>query len=81
MVSSKELIGTGEWLTILTRCRINRCRYNRSQLCVCVCVQGVPNLLIQKSSVITQKVENLQYFDRRCNPKVPESGMPRENRL
>jgi hypothetical protein len=28
MVSSEELIGTNEYLTVYTRCRINRCRYN-----------------------------------------------------
>jgi len=27
MVNSDKLIGTTEYLTLLTRCRINRCRY------------------------------------------------------
>ena len=29
MVNSEELIGTTEYLTLWTRCRINRCRYKR----------------------------------------------------
>jgi hypothetical protein len=29
MVNIEELIGTTEYLTLYTRCRINRCRYNR----------------------------------------------------
>ena len=29
MVNSDELLGTTECLTLYTRCRINRCRYNR----------------------------------------------------
>jgi hypothetical protein len=32
MVNSEELIGTTEYLTLYTRCRINRCRYNRVRL-------------------------------------------------
>ena len=32
MVNSEELIGTTEYLTLQTRCRINRCRYNRFRL-------------------------------------------------
>jgi hypothetical protein len=32
MVSSEELIGTTEELTLYARCRINRCRYNRVRL-------------------------------------------------
>jgi hypothetical protein len=32
MVNSKELIGTTEYLTLHTRCHINRCRYNRVRL-------------------------------------------------
>ena len=32
MVNSEESIGTTEYLTLQTRCRINRCRYNRVQL-------------------------------------------------
>jgi hypothetical protein len=32
MVNSEELIGTKEYLTLQTRYRINRCRYNRVQL-------------------------------------------------
>jgi hypothetical protein len=32
MVNSVELIGTTEYLTIYTRCRINRCRYNRVRM-------------------------------------------------
>jgi hypothetical protein len=44
MVNSRELIGTTEYLTLYTRCRINRCRYNRVRLyftCVrrCTCLQ------------------------------------------
>jgi hypothetical protein len=38
MVSSEELIGTAEYLTLQTSCHVNRCRYNRVRLCVCVCV-------------------------------------------
>jgi hypothetical protein len=45
MVNSEELIGIIEYLTLYTRCRLNRCRYNRVQLHVlfnavilCVCV-------------------------------------------
>jgi len=30
--NSKELIGTTEYLTLYTGCRINRCRYNRVPL-------------------------------------------------
>jgi len=30
MVNSKELIGTTVYLTLYTRCRINRCRYKRA---------------------------------------------------
>jgi hypothetical protein len=33
MVNSDELIGTTECLTLQTRFRINRCRYNRVRLC------------------------------------------------
>ena len=29
MVNDEELTGTAEYLTLQTRCRINRCRYNR----------------------------------------------------
>jgi hypothetical protein len=29
MVNGKELIGATEYVTLQTRCRINRCRYNR----------------------------------------------------
>ena len=29
MVNSEELIGTREYLTLYTTCRVNRCRYNR----------------------------------------------------
>jgi hypothetical protein len=32
MVNSEELIGTTEYLTLETRCRINQCLYNRVQL-------------------------------------------------
>jgi len=32
MVNSEELIGTTEYLTLYTRCRINRCRYNGVRL-------------------------------------------------
>jgi hypothetical protein len=32
MVNSEELIGTTEYLTLYTRRRINRCRYNRVRL-------------------------------------------------
>ena len=34
MVNSEELIGTTEYLTLWTRCRINRFRYNRVLLYV-----------------------------------------------
>jgi hypothetical protein len=34
MVNSDELIGSTEYLTLYTRCRINRCRYNRVRLYV-----------------------------------------------
>jgi len=33
VVNSEELFGTAEYLTQYTRCRINRCRYNRVLLC------------------------------------------------
>jgi hypothetical protein len=32
MVNSKELIGTTGYMTLQTRCRIPRCRYNRVRL-------------------------------------------------
>ena len=32
MVNSGELFGTTEYLMLLTRCRINQCRYNRVYL-------------------------------------------------
>jgi hypothetical protein len=32
VVSSVELTGTTEYVTLYTRCRINRCRYNRVRL-------------------------------------------------
>jgi hypothetical protein len=32
MVNSEELIGTTDYLTLYTRCHINRCRYNRVRL-------------------------------------------------
>jgi hypothetical protein len=32
MVNSDELIGTTEYLTVETMCRINRCRYKRVRL-------------------------------------------------
>ena len=32
MINSEELIGTTQYLTHYTRCRINRCRYNRVRL-------------------------------------------------
>jgi hypothetical protein len=46
MVNSEKLIGITEYLTLYTRFRINRCRYNRVRLYfnekteehVCVCV-------------------------------------------
>jgi hypothetical protein len=31
-VNSEELIGTTEHVTLYTRCRLNRCRYNRVRL-------------------------------------------------
>jgi len=34
---SEELAGTTEYLTLYTRCHINRCRYKRVRLPVCVC--------------------------------------------
>ena len=33
MVNSDELLGTTEYLTLYTWCRINRCRYSRARLC------------------------------------------------
>jgi hypothetical protein len=41
-VNSKELIDTTEYLTLQTRSRMNRCRYNGVQLyiiIVCFCLQ------------------------------------------
>jgi hypothetical protein len=35
MVNSMELIGTTEYLTLCTRCHINRVRYNRVHLFLC----------------------------------------------
>jgi hypothetical protein len=32
MVNIEELIGATEYLTLYTRCRLNRCRYNRVRL-------------------------------------------------
>jgi hypothetical protein len=32
MVNSEELIGIAQYLTLYTRCRLNRCRYNRVRL-------------------------------------------------
>jgi hypothetical protein len=32
MVNSEELIGTTEYMTLYTKYRINRCRYNRVRL-------------------------------------------------
>jgi hypothetical protein len=32
MVNNEELIGTTKYMTVYTRCRINRCRYNRVRL-------------------------------------------------
>ena len=32
MVNGDKLIGTTEYLTLLTKCRVNRCRYNRFRL-------------------------------------------------
>jgi hypothetical protein len=32
MVNSEELIGTTGFLMLYMRCRINRCRYNRTEL-------------------------------------------------
>jgi hypothetical protein len=40
MVNSDELIGTTEHLTLETRCRINRCRYNRFRLYISLYVPG-----------------------------------------
>jgi len=34
MVKSVELISTTEYLTLWTRCRLNRCRYNQVRLCL-----------------------------------------------
>jgi len=36
MASSEELIGTTEYVTLYTRCCINRCRYNGARLYVCM---------------------------------------------
>jgi hypothetical protein len=36
MVNSDQFIGTTEYLTLQTRCRINRCRYNGVTLYLCV---------------------------------------------
>jgi hypothetical protein len=36
VVDSEKLIGATEYLTIYTRCRINRCRFNRILLYVLV---------------------------------------------
>jgi hypothetical protein len=36
MVNSDEITGTTEYLTLQTRCRINRCRYNRVQLYITI---------------------------------------------
>jgi hypothetical protein len=38
VLNNEELIGTTEYLTLYTRCRVNRCRCNRIRLYVCVCV-------------------------------------------
>jgi hypothetical protein len=49
MVTSEEEIGTTEYLTLCTKCRVNRRRYNWVLLCVCVficvCVWGGGDLL------------------------------------
>jgi hypothetical protein len=36
MVNSEELIGTTEHGTLYTRCRLNRCRYNRVRVYVVI---------------------------------------------
>jgi hypothetical protein len=36
MVNDGELIGTTEYLTLQTRCRMSRCRYNPVQLYLCL---------------------------------------------
>jgi len=33
MVNNEELIDATEHLTLYAGCRLNRCRYNRAQLC------------------------------------------------
>ena len=53
MINSEKFIGTIEYLTLYTRCSMNRCRYNRVWLlmfvclcvcvCVCVCVSTLQN--------------------------------------
>jgi hypothetical protein len=37
MVSSEELIDTIKYMTLLARCRINRCRYKRVLLFIKFC--------------------------------------------
>jgi hypothetical protein len=38
--NKNEFISATECLTLETGCRINRCRFNRVPLCVCVCVSN-----------------------------------------
>jgi hypothetical protein len=45
MINSEELIGTTEYLTLYTRCRINPFRYNRVPLYIWLCKKKVGNFL------------------------------------
>jgi hypothetical protein len=47
MVNSEILVGTTKCLTLYTRCRINRCRYNRFE---CIYNGLTPNFLSTPAS-------------------------------
>jgi hypothetical protein len=51
MVISEELIVITEYLTLYTRCRTNRCRYNRSRLYI---------LSFQKRELVSQHEQNTE---------------------
>jgi hypothetical protein len=48
MINSEELIGITEYLTLQTRCRINRCRYNRVRLYINITIY-TPLILADKT--------------------------------
>jgi hypothetical protein len=66
MVNSEELIDATEYLTLYTKCRINRCRYNRgrpsSEMVFCTKVKANYLFNTTATSMNTKKVTKRESY-------------------